>query len=196
MRIIGGTFRSRLISMPKGVDIRPTQDKVREAIFNVLGDIAGKHVLELFAGSGAFGIEAISRGARHVTFVDNNPRCIETIKMNLKSLEASGDLYDVIKADALKVFPGFAASGNKYDIVFIDPPYYRELAKKCLINADAYDILSRIGLVIVEHFKKDILETDLRTLAFNQDRRYGDTVITIFKRAYEKSKDSGLSGNI
>ena len=80
MRIIGGEYRSRIIEMPRGVDIRPTQDKVREAIFNLIGDVNNKNVLELFAGSGAFGIEAISRGARYAAFVDNNFTCAETIK--------------------------------------------------------------------------------------------------------------------
>lgn len=196
MRIIGGEFRSRLISMPKGVEMRPTQDKVREAVFNILGDMTGKRVLELFAGSGAFGIEAISRGAGHATFVDNNFRCIDTIKENLGSLGIDSNRYDLVKADALKVLPKLLKDDKKFDIVFMDPPYYRELAKKCLINADAYDILSPIGLIVVEHFKKDILPTDLKTILFNQERRYGDTVITIFRREYAKSKDSGLPGNV
>lgn len=196
MRIIGGEFKSRLISMPKGVDIRPTQDKVREAIFNILGDMAGKRVLELFGGSGAFGIEAISRGARHVTFVDNNSRCIGAITANLESLEIDNSRCDVIRADALKVFPKLLRRDEKFDIIFMDPPYYRELAKKCLINADSYDILSPIGLIVVEHFKKDILPTGLKTLLFNQERRYGDTVMTIFKRAYVKNQNSGLPGDV
>lgn len=196
MRIIGGEFKSRLISMPKGVDIRPTQDKVREAIFNILGDMAGKRVLELFGGSGAFGIEAISRGARHATFVDNNSRCIGAIRANLESFEIDNSRCDVIKADAIKVFPKLLRQDEKFDIIFMDPPYYRELAKKCLINADSYDILSPIGLIVVEHFKKDILPTGLKTLLFNQERRYGDTVITIFKRAYVKNQNSGLPGNV
>ncbi|MBU0605482.1 MAG: 16S rRNA (guanine(966)-N(2))-methyltransferase RsmD [Candidatus Omnitrophica bacterium] len=183
MRIIGGEFKSRVISMPKGVDIRPTQDKVREALFNILGDITGRRVLELFGGSGAVGIEAISRGARHTTFVDNNFRCVNTIKANLKSLGVDDKLYDIMRSDALKVFPTLEAKGEKYDIIFFDPPYYRELAKKCLINTDSYDILSPIGLVIVEHFKKDIITTGLKTLVFDRDRRYGDTVITFFQKS-------------
>ena len=108
MRIIGGEYKSRLIAMPKGVDMRPTQDKVREAIFNILGDINGKVVLELFAGSGAFGIEAISRGARNVTFVDNNFRCAQTIRANLESLDVPISKYDIMKADALGILPRLA----------------------------------------------------------------------------------------
>lgn len=186
MRIVGGLYRSRLISMPKGVEIRPTQDKVREAIFNILGDISGKKVLELFAGSGAFGIEAISRGARQVTFVDNNFRCTETIKANLESLGVASSLYAIMKSNALSLFPRLEKSADKFDIVFMDPPYHKGMAKKSLINADNYDILSAVGLVIIEHFKKDDLPLDMKSIVFDKERRYGDTLISIYRKIDEK----------
>ena len=196
MRIIGGEFRSRLIMMPKGVEIRPTQDKVREATFNILGDITGRSVLELFAGSGAFGIEAISRGARYATFVDNNFKCADIIKANLESLKVNDNSYSIIRTSADKALQRLAGEGKRFDIIFLDPPYYKDMAKKCLINIDSYDILSPIGLVLVEHFKKDVLPKDLKTLVFDQERRYGDTIITIFRRIYDKSQDRGLSRDI
>jgi 16S rRNA (guanine966-N2)-methyltransferase len=143
MRIIGGQYRSRLIHMPKGVDIRPTQDKVREAVFNIIGDFNGKKILELFAGSGAFGIEAISRGAGHATFVDNNPRCVETIRKNIESLGVPCSQYDIIRTNALNVLPMFERGRELFNIIFLDPPYYRGLAKKCLINIASYDILAQ-----------------------------------------------------
>ena len=182
MRIIGGEYKSRSIAMPRGVEMRPTQDKVREALFNILGDITGKKVLELFAGSGAFGIEAISRGAASVTFVDNNFRCVQTIKSNLGSLGVPDSRYNVIRTDALKFPAKLSLNREKYDIIFLDPPYYRDMAKKCLINIDSYDIVAPVGLVIVEHFKKDALGAELERLVFVDERRYGDTVITILRR--------------
>lgn len=182
MRIIGGEYKSRTILMPKGVDIRPTQDKVREAVFNILGDVSGKRVLELFAGSGAFGIEAISRGARDVTFVDNNFKCSQTIKSNLESLGVNESKYDIIRANALGMLPRLAKQEEKFDIVFLDPPYYKTIAKNCLINIDAYDILSPVGLIIIEHFKKDALDAELERLVFVDQRRYGDTVISIYRK--------------
>lgn len=172
--------------MPKGVEIRPTQDKVREAIFNILGDINGKNVLELFAGSGAFGIEAISRGAGSVTFVDNNFRCAQTIGANLESLGVDHCRYDIMKANALSVLPRLARGEDRFDIIFLDPPYHKGMAKNCLINIDSYDILSPVGLVIIEHFKKDALDVKLERLLFLDERRYGDTVVTILRKINEE----------
>jgi len=186
MRIIGGEYRSRSIAMPRGVKMRPTQDKVREAMFNILGDINGKKVLELFAGSGAFGIEAISRGAGSVTFVDNNFRCVQTIKSNLKTLGVPDSRYNIIKANALSFPAKFGAGGEKFDIVFLDPPYYMDMAKKCLINMDSYDIVSPVGLVMVEHFKKDALDVELGRFVFVDKRGYGNALITILRRNDEK----------
>lgn len=182
MRIIGGEYRSRLISMPKGVEIRPTQDKVRQAVFNLLGDVSGKNALELFAGSGAFGIEAISRGATHAVFVDNNFKCTQTIRANLESLKVPDSFYDIIKTNALSVLPRLKNEGKKFDLVFLDPPYYKGIARKCLINIDTYDILSRNSSIIIEHSKKDSLDAALKTLILEKERRYGDTVITIFRK--------------
>jgi len=183
MRIIGGEYRSRIIKIPKSVNIRPTQDKVRGAIFNILGNVAGANVLDLFAGSGACGIEALSRGCRSVTFVDNNSRCLETVRSNLESLAVNESTYDIIKANALSIFPRLEKSGKKFDLIFLDPPYYKSLAKKCLINVDSCDILSLTGLVVAEHFRKDDLFFDMKRLVLEKERRYGDTVVSIYRKA-------------
>ena len=185
MRVIGGEYRSRLIDMPKGVEMRPTQDKVREAIFNVLGDISGKAVLDLFAGSGAYGIESLSRGASRATFIENNIRCMQTIEKNLENLKMPPDHYNVIKASAERALYGLENEGLKYDIVFMDPPYHKDLAKNCLINLDSCDILSQFATVVVEHYKLDELSFDLETLVSDKEREYGDTVITFLKRHAE-----------
>jgi 16S rRNA (guanine(966)-N(2))-methyltransferase RsmD len=182
MRIIGGEYRSRQIEMPKGVEIRPTQDRVREAIFNMIGDVSEKKVLDLFAGSGASGLEAISRGAAHSTFVDVNSRCTGTIKTNIESLNIQEYQYDIIRGNVFAVLMRLEKEAEVFDTVFVDPPYYKDLARKCLICLDYYDILSPNALIIVEHFKKDSLETDLEVLKLEKEKMYGDTAITIFKK--------------
>ena len=183
MRIIGGEYRSRLIEMPKGTEIRPTQDRVREAVFNILTDIKGKTVLDLFAGSGAYGLEALSRGAGHVTFVENNSRCLATIESNIESLQIHESKYKVLRSSAYMVLARLEKDYGEFDIIFVDPPYHKEMAKKCLLYIDDYDILSRIGLVIVEHFRTDSLEAELKGLIPEKERKYGDTIISIFKKA-------------
>ena len=182
MRIIGGEYRSRLIEMPKGVQIRPTQDRVREAVFNVLADVNGRRVLDLFAGSGAYGIEALSRGASHATFVENNSRCLAVIESNMGSLNIPEAQYAVIRSSAYIALDRFAKEGEQFDLIFVDPPYHKDMARKCLIYIDHYDILSPIGVVVVEHFKSDSLESELDSLAPEKERKYGDTVISIYKR--------------
>jgi 16S rRNA (guanine(966)-N(2))-methyltransferase RsmD len=183
VRIIGGIYRSRIISMPKGVDIRPTQDRVREAVFNMLGDINEKHILDIFAGSGAFGIEALSRGASHAVFVDVDARCVGTIKANLESMGIEEYQYDIMKRNAFATMPALDKDGEKFDIVFVDPPYYKDMARKCLICIDYYDILSPNASVVVEHFRKDSLICGLNRLVIGKEKVYGDTVITIYKSA-------------
>ena len=182
MRIIGGEYRSRLIQMPKDAEVRPTQDRVREAIFNILGDVNGKNVLDIFAGSGAFGLEAISRGANHATFVDNNAKSIDAIKANIESLNIEEYRYDVYRGNAFAMLPRLEKEGAMFDLVFQDPPYYKELARKCLICLDCYDILTPDALIVVEHFNKDSLEADLETLLIEKEKVYGDKLITIFRK--------------
>jgi len=182
MRIIGGEYRSRIIQMPKGPDIRPTQDKVRQAIFNILGDISEMSVLDLFAGSGAFGMEALSRGGARAVFVENNPKCISTIEANLKSLAIPEDRYRIMNANALNAFSRIGEGGARYDLVFMDPPYYKDMAKKCLISLDSCDILSQFAFVVVERFKSDLLDDGLKELVLYKEKRYGDTIISIFRK--------------
>lgn len=182
MRIIGGEYRSRIIEMPKGAEIRPTQDRVREAVFNVLADVNGKRVLDLFAGSGAYGLEALSRGAEHATFVENNSRCLATIQANIDSLKIPETRFTVLRSSVLTSLPRFDKDGEKFDLIFIDPPYHKDMARKCLINLGYYDILHGLGLIVVEHFKSDSLEADLGSIQPDKERRYGDTVISIFKK--------------
>lgn len=182
MRVIGGEYRSRIIEMPKGADVRPTQDRVREAVFNILADVNGLKVLDLFAGSGAYGIEALSRGAGHAVFVENNSHCLKTITANVESLHIPESKYGILRSSAYMVLERLEKDGEVFDLIFVDPPYHKDMAKKCLLYIDNYDILSPNGRIVVEHFKADSLEEEFSGLVPEKERRYGDTVITIFRK--------------
>jgi len=126
MRIITGKFKGRLIKMPQGM--RPTQDKVREALFDILGGIEGASFLELFAGSGAVGLEAASQGVKEVVFVENDPTCIKMLKENLSYLPLTA--YRLLPIDAFKAVERLAKEKEKFDIVFLDPPYYKDMVPR------------------------------------------------------------------
>jgi len=187
MRIIAGEFKSRLIKPPKNVNMRITFDKVKEALFDILGDsIIDSSFLDLFAGSGNVGIEALSRGAKEVIFVDNNKKCVETVECNLNSLGLLGlDNNQVVFMEAFKAVDKFRQQNRKFDLVFLDPPYYREIAKKSLNYISDCAILGRIAFVVVEHHKKDDLPQNCGKLTLFKSRSYGDIVLSFFKRSHD-----------
>ena len=164
--------------MPKG--IRPTQDKVRKALFDILGDVDGLSFLELFAGSGAIGLEALSRGIRDLTLVEYNRECLLAIKKNIESLQAKAcSLYPKEAGEAIKALH---KDKRKFDLVFLDPPYYQGLAKKTLQTLSSYDILAPNGFIIVEHFKKDSLPDSIGNLSIFRQTGYGDTKLSFYRK--------------
>lgn len=185
MRIIAGRYKGLPISAPR--NIRPTKDNVREAIFNVMaGYIKGKRILDLFAGSGGLGIEALSRGAGYVLFVDNSKAATKVIEKNLKKL-APEDIEKtrVLTKDMQLAIRLLSKREEKFDIIFLDPPYYKNWIKKCLKSLYVYDILLNSGLVVAEHFKKDIIPADLEVFELIRQLTYGDTIISIYKKSYK-----------
>ncbi len=183
MRITGGECRGRILKMPKGAQVRPTQDKVREAIFNVIkGLLPDSTILDLYAGSGAFGIEALSRGARWVIFVDDNTNCVKAIKDNLLVLGERRKKSQVLKMDAVRSISHLEEKKQRFDIVFLDPPYHKGLLRNCLIKINACDILSQHSFVIAEHFKKQDMPENLGGISLFKQKRYGDTVISFYRK--------------
>lgn len=176
MRIISGSLKGRQLKFPK--NIRPTTNKVRKAIFDSLADFTkGASVLELFAGSGAVGMEAFSYGAKSVVFVDKDISCLRLIESNLKSLDIVN--YEIHKKDSLECV-GYL--DRKFDIIFLDPPYRQELAKKSLLTISAYDILAPQGILIIEHHKKEELPEYEGSLILFKQKRYGDTFLSFYKK--------------
>jgi len=187
MRITGGWSRGRLLSSLKGLDIRPSSDKVREAIFSLLGqDITGMKVLDLFAGTGSLGIEALSRGALWALFIDNARQAVKLIKKNLTlcGYEPSG--Y-VLKRDLTRGLPyGHPLMKSRIDLVFMDPPYGKDLIPPILNKLSGKEVLASPSIVVAESSKKDKLPSVLYNLRLIDSRIYGETKIDIYK--YEDRK--------
>ena len=177
LRIISGEHKGRILTSVKKAKIRPSSDKVKGSIFNVLKDeVEGKRVLDLFAGSGSLGIEALSRGAEFVTFVDSSPQSIKMIRRNLESLNLSKRSKTVGK-DCLKVLPKL---GGKFGIIFADPPYLRGFAQKVIDLTVESDILEKNGILVLEHHRKETLEHPEEKLLYIKAKRFGDTMVSFF----------------
>ena len=176
MRIIAGTHRGHRIAAPKGLDTRPTSDRVRESAFNLIGPVDGASVLDLFAGSGAMGLEALSRGAESATFVEADRRAAETIDENLAKLRLTG--ARIVRDDAVRALAAEASAGRKYDLVLVDAPYdlYPELEPK--LARYLPHVLADGGLLVVETGAR--VEPEL-PLEQRTSRRYGSARVTLFE---------------
>ena len=181
MRIIAGKFKGRALITMKDKSIRPTTDRVKESIFNLLqGVVEDARVLDLFAGSGALGIEALSRGAHSVTFADRSNDSIETINTNLKKV--SGKI-NVIRKDFLSTIDYLSARKEKFDLIFLDPPYKQGLEKVAIEKIDEAEILAEDGIIVVERSREDEplkLTNGFRALTV---RDYGSVSVTLVQKA-------------
>jgi len=177
VRIIAGTHRGRRLVAPGGAATRPTGDRVREALFSILGPIDGSSVLDLYAGSGALGLEALSRGARRCTFADTDARACRAIKQNLATLGMTGAI--VLQRDALSVLRDEAHAKRAHELVLLDPPYGEWEALEHRLGPRLEPVLAASGRVVVETSSRvePTLPLDLMTT-----RRYGSARITIFTR--------------
>jgi 16S rRNA (guanine(966)-N(2))-methyltransferase RsmD len=178
MRVIAGSRKGHKLVAPRGLDTRPTSDRVRENVFNLVGPVDGARVLDLFAGSGALGIEALSRGAASVVFVERDPDAVRTIERNLDRLRLTG--ARVVRGDVLHTIAQEAAAGAKYDLVLVDPPYGMLTEIQPRLARHLPPLLASDGLVV--------LETDTRVkpelpLPVRTSRKYGQTRVTLFEAA-------------
>jgi 16S rRNA (guanine966-N2)-methyltransferase len=176
MRIIAGTRKGHTIFAPKGLETRPTSDRVRENVFNIVAPwVEGARVLDLYAGSGAMGLEALSRGADAAVFVEAEPEALRAIERNLDKLRLTG--ARVVRGSASTALAQEAGGGRKYDLVLADPPY----------TMTDYDTLSRYlpvvladdGLLVMETSAR--VEPELLGLAVRTTRKYGSTRVTVFE---------------
>lgn len=182
MRVIAGRFRGRRLVAPRGADVRPTYDRVRESLFGTLGErIVDSSVLDLFAGAGSLGIESLSRGARHATFVDRDRRALDAVRRNLSELGVEGESA-VVRGDALRALGG-GLPGAPFDVVFVDPPYASGLAEAVLERLGESCVLAQDALVVVERGDATKLHEAYGGLVLVRTRRYGSTEVDFFETA-------------
>ncbi len=180
MRVITGTAKGRKLDTLFGTDVRPTTDMVKEAVFSAIQfDIEGRTFLDLFAGSGQMGIEALSRGAESAVFVDSNPDAIAVIKSNLDRTGFNAS-SKVIRSD---YFSFIASCREQYDIAFIDPPYRDGLFEKALNSVAG--IVKQHGIIICEHPLDISLPEGVGDFKIERERKYGKIVITIYRKDSE-----------
>jgi 16S rRNA (guanine966-N2)-methyltransferase len=186
MRIIAGSAGGIRLVMPRGrTDVRPTPDKVKGAIFSSLGErVVGARVLDLYAGSGALGIEALSRGAAHATFVDQSRGCVEAIQRNLEAAYLVGQA-DVVGLEISRALRRLADE-PKFNLVLADPPYAKQpgrppLAQQLLDDAALVALVDAGGWIVLEHYKTDALKPPA-AWQFDRQQRHGDTLVSFFVR--------------
>lgn len=180
LRIVGGEARGRRVRVPEDGRVRPTSDRVKEALFDILGQrVAGSRVLDLFAGSGNLGLEALSRGAAAATFVDRDPRCRQVIGRNLADL-GYRERARVLAGDALAVLRRLAARGERFDLVFLDPPYAAGLLVPALEAVAEGGLLAEDGLAAAEHAARDEPPARVGRLVRRARRQYGDTSLSFY----------------
>jgi len=186
MRIIAGTYRSRILKSLKGLELRPTSDRLRETLFNVLGEsVAGSRFIDLFAGTGAVGIEALSRGAAEVVFVENHPPAVALIRRNLESLHIRSGVT-LLAADALRGLEKLASRQKRespgYDFAFLDPPYAaaKDYAR-VLEFFGSVRLLAPGGIVVAEHRRSFDLPEEIGALRRYRVLRQGDAAVSFYR---------------
>jgi 16S rRNA (guanine966-N2)-methyltransferase len=176
VRVIAGTYGGRRLVAPPGTATRPTGDRVREALFSLLGPLHDARVLDLFAGSGALGIEALSRGAAFAAFVERDRRALAVLRANLATLAVPEAAVSVSAQDALAALKKAGAQGDAYDVVFLDPPYAAGARLAPVLDDLLSAVLTDSARVVTESDRRQPLALGL---ALQTERRYGDTLIRI-----------------
>ena len=176
MRITGGFLKNRSILSPKGLSTRPTSEKLRQTVFNICqNQVKEAHFLDLFAGSGAMGIEALSRGAASATFIENNRSALKAIRDNLDSLDLT-PLATILAGDVLLMVKKL--EGRSFDLIYVDPPYERALHEKTLLLIDSLSLLTEEGTLFIEELSLE--ELPLKNLNLRKRRKAGSTFLYEF----------------
>lgn len=187
MRVAAGEAKGKRLRVPKGVAVRPTQDRVREAIFNALGNrVVDAEVLDLFAGVGTLGIEALSRGARRAVFVERDPRTVEGLRANLQAAGLTG-AAEVWRSDVLRALRQLEERRQHFNLVFLDPPYRSGWLLRALGALARSSVLREGGVVVAESARDESAEAPGLVVFWR--RTYGDTAVTFLRKAAGKGED-------
>jgi 16S rRNA (guanine(966)-N(2))-methyltransferase RsmD len=181
MRIIAGALKGRRLATPRGATTRPTADQVRIALMDTLTPrLPGARVLDLFAGAGGVGLEALSRGAAHATFVEQDARAVAALRDNVTAL-GLGALVRIRRADVLREIPALYGAGERFDIVFLDPPYEAGLVESTLATLGGGGLLRPEAVVVAQHFTKRAPPPSIGALGVFRTRRFGETTLTFYR---------------
>jgi 16S rRNA (guanine966-N2)-methyltransferase len=182
MRVIAGSARGTRLVAPRGMLTRPTADRVKEALFSIIHSryrLDGAHVLDICAGTGGFGIEALSRGAASCCFIEKNREALKYLKQNLLATHCA-ERATLLEMDLLKALPLLAGRGSRYTIIFFDPPYASELYTTVTNKLSSLGLLAPEGLFIAESASRNILPERMENLVKIDRRVYGDTVLELY----------------
>lgn len=180
MRVISGKYKSIKLNSLEGLTTRPTTDKVKENLFNIIS-CHGLKVLDLFGGSGGLGIEAISRGADHVTFIDGSSSAIKIIKENINKCKIEKDKYDIYRNDYLRALKIFSKKEEKFDLIFLDPPYKKGILDVALKNIVELNLLNEEALIVCEYSIEEEIVYENPKLSLYREKQYGSINISIFE---------------
>ena len=189
MRVVAGKFKGRRLKAIKGTDVRPTADRVKESLFRIFGEqVVDANFLDLCAGTGSIGLEALSQGAKSTTFVDSNYHCIRIIESNLEmcGFNRKQPHVQLIQLDARKALARLGKRNAKFDLIYFDPPYASKIHESCVKQIAEGDLLSASGVLVIEHGKAQ--EPDwagaltLYELVLSRQERYGDTMLSFYRR--------------
>ena len=190
MRVIAGKYKGRRLSSLKNLKVRPTSDRVKESVFSIIRkNVTDANFLDLCAGSGSIGIEALSQGAKQVTFLDEDTQSIRLIEQNLEKcgLNRQNPQILMLQSEASKGISILSKQGKTYALIYFDPPYNAGIYKHCITQISDERILETKGLLLIEHHHNTQLPLDIGTLRCDRQNRYGATKISFYRhKGFEK----------
>jgi 16S rRNA (guanine(966)-N(2))-methyltransferase RsmD len=185
MRIITGSAKGAKLKAPRGLETRPTTDRVKESVFNILGGmVVDAGVLDLFAGTGNLGLEALSRGAKEAVFIDRRAESVAVIKDNAEHTKLSAKTK-IYKRDVLAAIEQLNQSGQSFSMIFCDPPYNRGFVASVLKKLDEGTLLQDSGIVVIEHSQHELVADTWLTLDVKRTEKYGETMVSFLVRHKE-----------